>query len=58
MPDYNHYIQLMNEIGFDGYFTFELCHPLYNKDHSFAGIDFVHEQVGMAREYMAEIVGK
>jgi sugar phosphate isomerase/epimerase len=58
MPDYSHYIQLMNEIGFDGYFTFELCHPLVNKDHSTAGIDFVHEQVALAREYLANIINK
>ena len=58
MPDYEHYIQLMNEIGFNGYFTFELCHPLLNKDHSVAGIEFVHEQVALAREYMANILDK
>jgi sugar phosphate isomerase/epimerase len=58
MPDYTHYIQLMNEIGFNGYFTFELCHPLLNKDHTRAGIDFVHEQVSLAREFMAEIINK
>ncbi|MEI6049193.1 MAG: sugar phosphate isomerase/epimerase family protein [Bacteroidota bacterium] len=58
MPDYSHYIQLMNEIGFNGYFTFELCHPLLNKDHTGAGIDFVHEQVALAREFMANIVNK
>jgi sugar phosphate isomerase/epimerase len=56
MPDYGHYIQLMNEIGYNGYFTFELCHQLLNKDHSVAGIDFVHEQVALAREYLAGII--
>jgi sugar phosphate isomerase/epimerase len=58
MPDYSHYIQLMNEIGYNGYFTFELCHPLLNEDHSRAGIDFVHNQVKLAREYMANIINK
>lgn len=58
MPDYVHYIQLMNEIGYSGYFTFELCHPLLNKDHTRAGIDFVHEQVSMAREYMSAILNQ
>ncbi len=56
MPDYSHYIQLMNEIGYNGYFTFELCHQLLNKDHSIAGIEFVHEQVALAREYLAGII--
>jgi sugar phosphate isomerase/epimerase len=58
MPDYGHYIQLMNEIGYNGHFTFELCHPLLNKDHTGAGIDFVHEQVQLAREYLSNIINK
>jgi sugar phosphate isomerase/epimerase len=58
MPDYAHYIQLMNEIGYNGWFTFELCHPLWNKDHSRAGIEFVHEQVQLAHDYMANIINK
>jgi sugar phosphate isomerase/epimerase len=58
MPDYEHYIQLMNEIGYTGYFTFELCHSLYNDDHSRPGIEFVHNQVALAQEYMAKIVNK
>ncbi len=58
MPDYTHYIQLMNEIGYNGYFTFELCHQLLNKDHSVAGIEFVHNQVALAREYLSNIISK
>ena len=58
MPDYTHYIQLMNEIGYNGYFTFELCHQLLNEDHTRAGIEFVHEQVILAREFMANIINK
>ena len=58
MPDYGHYIQMMNEIGFNGYFTFELCHQLLNEDHSVAGIEYVHNQVALAREYMANITGR
>lgn len=58
IPDYSHYIGLMNEIGFNGYFTFELCHVVLNDDHTHAGIEFVHEQVKLAREYMSNIIGK
>ena len=58
MPDYDHYIQQMGMIGYNGYFTFELCHPLYNENHEPEGIDFVDEQVSMAREYMANIINK
>lgn len=55
-PDYSHYIGLMNEIGFSGYFTFELCHPVLNDDHTRAGIEYVNEQVSLAREFMSDIL--
>jgi sugar phosphate isomerase/epimerase len=56
IPDYAHYISLMNEIGYNGYFTFELCHQVLNKDHTVAGVEYVHEQVRLAREYMGNIL--
>jgi len=56
IPDYAHYISLMREIGYNGYFTFELCHPVLNEDHTNAGIEYVHEQVKLAREYMGNII--
>jgi hypothetical protein len=55
-PDYAHYIGLMREIGYNGYFTFELCHPVLNEDHTRGGIEYVDEQVKLAREYMGRIV--
>jgi sugar phosphate isomerase/epimerase len=58
IPDYAHYISLMNEIGYNGWFTFELCHQVLNEDHTVAGIDYVHNQVKLAREYMGNIVGE
>ncbi|MFN8210440.1 MAG: sugar phosphate isomerase/epimerase family protein [Bacteroidales bacterium] len=57
-PDYAHYIGLMNEIGYNGYFTFELCHPVLNEDHTRAGIQYVDEQVKFAREYLGKIIGR
>lgn len=56
IPDYAHYLKLMSEIGYKGYFTFELCHNVLNEDHTYAGIEVVHEQVKLAREYMSNIV--
>ena len=58
IPDYAHYIGLMNEIGYNGYFTFELCHPVLNEDHTRAGIEYVNDQVKLAHEYMSNIVNK
>ncbi len=56
IPDYAHYIGLVNEIGYSGYFTFELCHQVLNEDHTNAGIEYVHRQVKLAREYMGKII--
>jgi len=56
LPDYEHYIKLMEETGYNGYFTFELCHPVLNDDHSPAGIEYVHEQVQLAREFLWNII--
>ncbi len=56
IPDYAHYISLMREIGYNGYFTFELCHVVLNEDHTNAGIEYVHDQVKLAREYMGNII--
>jgi len=56
IPDYSHYIGLMNEIGYNGWFTFELCHQVLNDDHTQAGIEYVHNQVKLAREYMSNII--
>jgi sugar phosphate isomerase/epimerase len=58
IPDYSHYIALMSEIGYNGYFTFELCHPVLNDDHTRAGIEFVDEQAKLAREFMTNIVNQ
>ena len=55
-PDYAHYIGMMNEIGYNGYFTFELCHPVLNDDHTRGNIDYVHNQVKLAREFMGNII--
>jgi len=58
LPDYEHYLGLMHDIGYDGYFTFELCHPVLNENHTRAGIEYVNEQSKLAREYMSKIVSK
>ncbi len=58
LPDYEHYMNLMNEIGYQGYFTFELCHPVLDDRHKYTGIDYVHEQVELAAEYMREVIRK
>ena len=56
-PDYQHYIALMNEIGYNGWFTFELCHPVLNADHTRGDINYVDNQVKLARKFLGDIIG-
>jgi sugar phosphate isomerase/epimerase len=56
IPDYAYFLGLMREIGYDGYFGYELCHPFLDRDHRHQGIEQVHEQVKLAREYFAGLV--
>jgi sugar phosphate isomerase/epimerase len=56
--DYDRYIELMKEIGFSGYFAYELCHHCMTPDGKTAKIDFVHEQAKLAREFMGDILAR
>ncbi len=58
LPDYSHYIGLLKEIGYEGWLTYELCHPVLTDSHKMAKIDYVHEQVQLAQEFMASIVNE
>jgi sugar phosphate isomerase/epimerase len=57
-PDYDQFISLMQEIGYKGYFCYELCHPVLSEAHERLGLDYVDEQVRMAREFMSALLGK
>jgi hypothetical protein len=52
------YIQLMGEIGFSGYFCYELCHHIRTPDGKTATVDSAHEQAAMASEYMSDILAR
>jgi sugar phosphate isomerase/epimerase len=56
IPDYGQFLGLMREIGYDGYFGYELCHPFLNANHELLGIEQVHEQVKLAREYLSALI--
>ncbi|HIE27007.1 TPA: sugar phosphate isomerase/epimerase [Candidatus Poribacteria bacterium] len=56
VPDYAHFIELMKEIGYDGYICFEFCHPTLDENHNPAGIDYVDKHAAMAAEYMRELI--
>ena len=56
LPDYAYFIELMREIGFDGYFGYELCHPVLSEAHEPMGLTYVDEQVKLAREFLGGLL--
>jgi hypothetical protein len=48
----------MQEIGYDGYLGYELCHPLPPVNGAPAGLDFADKNARLAAEYMRGIVQK
>jgi sugar phosphate isomerase/epimerase len=56
VPDYAYYVQLMREIGYDGYFCYELCHPVLSQAHEPLGLEYVHQQAQLAQEFMSALI--
>jgi len=46
----------MNKIGYEGYFSYELCHPLPVVNGEKVGIDFVEKNAKLACEMMKGLV--
>ncbi len=58
LPDYAHFVKMLREIGYEGHITYELCHPVLNEKHETENLDFVHDQVEMAQEFMRTIINE
>jgi hypothetical protein len=56
LPDYAHFLRLMREIGYDGTFCYELCHPVVDEFHEPLGLAYVDEQARLAAEYMSTLI--
>lgn len=56
LPDYSHYLGLLADIGYEGSFAYELCHPVLNKDLTPANVEFAHEQIKLAQLYIRNIL--
>jgi hypothetical protein len=48
----------MQEIGYDGYTGYELCHPLPKVNGETVGIEFADHNARLAAEYMRGILKK
>jgi sugar phosphate isomerase/epimerase len=56
LPDYARYVKLMKEIGYDGYFCYEFCHPALSDAHEPLGLATIDEQAQLAQEYMSALI--
>ena len=56
LPDYAGFLTLMKEIGYDGYFCYELCHPILSDTHEPLGLGYVDEQTRLAQEHMSTLI--
>jgi sugar phosphate isomerase/epimerase len=50
------FIDLLKQMGYDGYACYEYCHPAVDAKHDSVGIDYVHTQTAMALEYMRRLI--
>jgi hypothetical protein len=46
----------MRKIGYNGYMSYELCHPLPVKGGQTVGIDYAHENAQLAAEFMRDLI--
>ena len=59
-PDYNYpaFVQAMHRIGYDGFISYELCHPVFVPGtRRRADLEYVHAQAALALEYMRGLIG-
>jgi len=53
---YGDFVRAMNEIGYDGYMGYELCHQLPVVDGQTVGIEYADEQARLAAEFMRALI--
>ncbi len=55
---YTHFIRAMHEIGYSGYLSYELCHPLPKVNGRTVGIEFAEKNAKLAAEFMRGIINE
>jgi sugar phosphate isomerase/epimerase len=53
---YTPFIQAMHEIGYSGYLSYELCHPLPKVNGQTVGLEFAEKNARLAAEFMRGII--
>ncbi len=52
---YRDFVRAMRDIGYRGYISYELCHPLPVKDGQTVDITYAHQNAELAAEFMREL---
>ncbi|MCK4701042.1 MAG: hypothetical protein KAT38_11930, partial [Bacteroidales bacterium] len=55
---YTHFVQAMHEIGYSGYLSYELCHPLPVVNDQTVGIEYAEKNAQLAGEFMRELIAE
>jgi sugar phosphate isomerase/epimerase len=53
---YRDFVRSMNEIGYSGYISYELCHQLPVVDGQTVGIEYADQNAQLAAEFMHELI--
>jgi sugar phosphate isomerase/epimerase len=53
---YRHFVKAMHEIGYSGYMSYELCHPLPIVNGQTVGIEFADKNAKLSAEFMKGII--
>jgi len=56
--NYEAFLRALKDIGYEGFLSYELCHPFLPEGHEYGTLDQVDEQVMMANQYMRELLQK
>jgi len=57
-PNLPAFVRAMREMGYEGYFNYELCHPLPVVDGETVGIEFADKNAQLAAEYAQAIIAE
>jgi len=55
---YKHFVQAMHDIGYSGYLSYELCHPLPVVNGQPVGIEYAEQNAQLAAEFMRGLIAE
>lgn len=56
LPNYPAFVKALRSIGYDGYLSFEFCHPALDARGELQGLAYVDEQAQLAYEYLRDLL--